>query len=247
MDRAQRAVPGTTPVPSADDDLETTAQKLESLANVVREGNSLALYTGLKLSSPQPRNAEAVAISQMSPIEKESYTDWKSKTTPVPPFDWEQNSAPIPEGAQSAKKMTRRAEIMDMIWERQCTTPEHASWLTYNMSGMLPLIKAISKVLTAQLQYQQQYQNDPLIQLGPMEAAEVETARSIIRVAQVNRQRELERIGKANKSITRAIEVLNSRVVDLERSESSGQKRSQVETTVPVPDGSPPGGVRLGQ
>ncbi|RJE22675.1 hypothetical protein PHISCL_04978 [Aspergillus sclerotialis] len=243
MDPIQQAVPGTTPVPSTADDLETTAQKLEALANVVKEGNSLALYTGLKLSSPKPRDAESIALSQMTPSELESYTDWKTRTTPVPPFDWEHNKTPIPTGAQSEKKFTRRAEAMDVVWGYKGATPEHASWLTFNMPGTLPLVKAVSRVLTAQLHYQ----NDPLVHLGPMEVAEIETAKSIVRIAQGNRERELQRIRKATRSMTRSIEVLNSRMDSLEKSEPSAQKRSQSQTQVPVPDGSPPGGVRLGE
>lgn len=244
MDPTQQAAPGTTPVPSTTDDLETTAQKLEALANVVREGNSLALYTGLKLSSPKPRDAEGIAVSQMTPSELETYTDWKAKTAPVPPFDWEHNKTAIPTGAQSEKKFTRRAEAMDVVWGYKGATAEHASWLTFNMPGMLPLVKAVSRVLTAQLHYQ----NDPLVNLGPMEVAEIETAKSIVRIASANRERELQRIRKATRSMTRSIEVLNSRMDSLEKSEPSAQKRSQSQAqVVPVPDGSPPGGVRLGQ
>lgn len=246
IDSPTTPVPGTTPVPNPTDDLETTASKLEALADVVKQGSSLALYTGLKLSSPKPRDAEAIAVSQMPPIELESYSNWKSKTTSVPSFDWENNKSSVPTGAQSQKKFSRRAAAMDVVWGYKGATPEHASWLTSNMVAILPLVKAVGRVLIAQ----EHYRDDPMMKLGPMEAAEIETAKAIVYIAERNKERELQRIRKLTKSISRSTTVLQTRMAGLEKSESvqqqQPQQQQQQRTQVPVPESdNGPGGVKL--
>lgn len=224
-------VPGTTPVPSPTDDLETTAKKLEALADVVKQGSSLALYTGLKLSHPKPRDAESIAVSQMTAVELECYNDWKSKTTPVPSFDWGNNKSAVPTGHQSQKKFTRRAAAMDVVWGRDGATAEHASWLTTKMAFILPLVKAVSRVLTAE----EHYRNDPMLKMGPMKAAEIETAKAIVYIAERNRERELQRIRGLTRSISRSTSVLQSRTAGLKKSESRQQTQ--------IPEGG--GGVEL--
>lgn len=230
-------VPGTTPVPEPADDLETTARKLEVLANVVNEGNSLALFTGLKLA--QPKDAESLAKSQMTSVELGSYADWKSKTEPVHSFDWENNKTPLPStSAQSLKKFTRRAAAMDVIWGHEGATPEHASWLTFNMTSLLPLVKAVSRVLAVQ----KQYQNDPLAHLSPMEIAEIETARSVVYVAERNKERELQRIRQLTRSISRSTVTINSKIARIRKTEESHPG----ETLVPALENCS-GGVMVGK
>jgi hypothetical protein len=232
-------VPGATPAPGPTDDLETTARKLEVLAEVVNEGNSLALFTGLELSTPRPKDTESIAKSQMTPTELESYTDWKSKTVPMPPFDWENNKSPLPTAAaRSLKKFARRAAAMDAVWAHDGATPEHASWLTFNMPAFLPLVKVVSRVQAAQKQYNQ---NDPLARLGPMEAAEIETARSAVYVAERNKERELQRIRQLTRSISRSADALNSRIARVEKPEESQQPE---EPRVPVLENGAGGGVK---
>lgn len=206
---------------------------------MVNEGNSLALFTGLKLSMPNPKDAESMAKSQMTSVELGSYADWKSKTKPVHSFDWENNKTPLPStGAQSLKKFTRRAAAMDVIWEHEGATPEHASWLTFNMTSLLPPVKAVSRVLAAQ----KQYQNDPLAQLSPMEVAEIDTAHSVVHVAERNKERELQRIRQLTRSISRSTVTINSRIARIRKVEES----QPGETLVPALENCS-GGVTVGK
>lgn len=220
-------------IPETEDDLETTATKLEALADVARRGNSLALWTGLKgaKSRSQPgivqgRDTESDARLQMSPMEREQYDAWKAGKCWVPEFDWKENVAAIPRGAQSLRKFGQRAAAMDVVWGRQQkqednddsgdgderARPENASWLTFNMPFMLPLTNAITRVSNAEKQAQQA----PHTGLSEMEVVEMETARKIVAAAERNRTRELERIRKLTRSITENAEVLRARVQHLE-------------------------------
>ncbi|EAW11629.1 uncharacterized protein ACLA_093280 [Aspergillus clavatus NRRL 1] len=225
------------PVPSVVDDLETTAKKMEALAKVVGDGNSLALWTGLKLASAHPRDPESIAKSQMTPPEIELYEAWQraksrraenklnsevSQKAPETeemgcpaPFDWQKNVHPVPQGAQSLKKFTQRAQAMDIIWEHQGAMPEHASWLTFKCPEALPLVKAVCRVQNAEEHYRNN--QDPHTRgLTDMEAAEVETVRKIVSIAERNKTRELEKIRKLTRSINEAAAVLKARVQWLE-------------------------------
>ena len=224
------------PVPMDTDDLETTSRKMQDLARVVEQGNSLALWTGLKLASHNKRrDLESSARSQMTESEWELYERWKGmqdtcndgdehnnlneqqKPMDVPEFDWNENKAPVPTGAHSVRKFTQRAAAMDMVWGHEGATPEHASWLTFNMPVMLPLIKAITKVSNIQKHIQNA---DPLAgKLTDMEAAEIETVRRVVEVAEGNRLRELERIRKLAKSICESAAIIKSRAEGLEKLE----------------------------
>ncbi|KAE8354804.1 hypothetical protein BDV28DRAFT_130175 [Aspergillus coremiiformis] len=224
------------PVPADTDDLETTSRKMQDLAKIVEEGNSLALWTGLKLASKNNfRDPEILAKAQMTTSELELYERWErlqnirndvddshnhtdnSKPLIIPEFNWNENTAPVPTGALSVRKFTQRAAAMDIVWGHQGATPEHASWLTFNMPSMLPLIKAINKISNIQKHIQD---TDPLAgRLTDMEVAEIETVRRVVAVAEGNRIRELERIRKLAKSIYESVAVLKSRAQELERFE----------------------------
>lgn len=234
--------PGTTPVP--DDDLETTAQKLEILANVVEEGNSLALYTGLQLSAPKAhaKDAESMAQTHMTALELESYTEWKSNNTRLPPFDWENHQIPLPSSTpQNLKKYTRRAEAMDTVWNHTGARPEHASWLTFNLSSVLPLVKAVSRVQAAE----RQFQNDPLAGLGPMELAEIETVRTVVSIAEKTREREVQRMKRLTRSIARTTGILNSRMGELAGKARDGDEAEERDSVGGSGGSLAGGGVRL--
>lgn len=218
------------PVPDDGDDLETTAQRMEDLAKVVRDGDSLALYTGLKLAPAQPQNPEDLAVATMTPQERMMYNAWKTSRKPdqssrdpsdsqgLRPFNWDANVAPVPTGAQSHKKFAKRAAAMDLVWGHEGATPEHAAWLTFHMPNGLPLVNAVTKITNLTMHMKQ---HDPQTRrLRDAKVAELETIRQIIMVAERNRCRELERIRTMTRSIAESVTTLKSRVHNLEKGTS---------------------------
>ncbi|KAL5366653.1 hypothetical protein BJX96DRAFT_40630 [Aspergillus floccosus] len=219
-------------VPQDGDTLEETAAKLCDLAKVVEEGNSVALWTGLQLSSPHARDPESIAKAQMTPQELIQYEAWQAMRQKcesgdeeggrsgeqlvegIRAFDWGANVAPIP-GAQSEKRFRQRAAAMDVVWDHQGATPEHAAWLTFHMVELLPLVKAVTKVMNIKRHFSE---NDPYPGLTGMEVAELETVRKIISVAERNRTRELERIRRLTRSINDAAGIIRTRLQALEKS-----------------------------
>jgi hypothetical protein len=224
------------PVPSVNDDLETTAKKMRALAQVVSDGNSLALFTGLQMASQHSRDPESIAVSQMTPDERWMYEAWQKSRkrrkrknpddqdseeaptrgrVPAVDFDWVKNVAPVPDGAQSLKKFTERAAAMDIVWDHQGATPENAAWLTFNLPAALPLVKAVSRVRNAE-KHRQNSRDSSMRGLTDMEAAEVETVRKIVSLAERNRTRELEKIRKLTRSITESAAGIKARIKYLE-------------------------------
>ncbi|KAA8641903.1 hypothetical protein EYZ11_002169 [Aspergillus tanneri] len=223
------------PVPETTDDLEVTCKKMQDLAKVVEEGNSLALYTGLKLASQQSRNPELIARTQLAPREREEYERWREMKDnrnrnsdgnnednqynniimKLPDFDWDKNVAPVPQGSRSLKKFKQRAEAMAQIWDHQGVKPEHASWLTFNMTALLPLVKAVTKISNIERHLEEQ--NPGICNRTDMEFAELETARNILAVAERNRAREMARIRKLMKSITESTTIMKTRIRALEK------------------------------
>jgi hypothetical protein len=225
------------PVPSVNDDLETTAKKMKALAKVVSDGNSLALFTGLQMASQHLNDPESIAVSQMTIDERVQYEAWQKArkngtmknsgdqdseeasnrdgNVPAVGFDWVKNVDPVPDGAQSLKKFTERAAAMDIIWDHQGATPENAAWLTFNQPAILPLVKAVCRVRTAE-KHRKNNRDPSMRGLTDMEAAEVETVRKIVSLAERNRTRELEKIRKLTRSITESAAVVKARVKVLE-------------------------------
>ncbi|PYH95305.1 hypothetical protein BO71DRAFT_449450 [Aspergillus ellipticus CBS 707.79] len=219
------------PVPTLTDALEATSTKLTELAKVVEKGNSLALFTGLQLASQKPRDPETVAKESLTTMELEQYESWKrmteshgnmhsgesrGETMKLPGFNWETNLAPVPQGAQSMKKFTKRAAAMDIVFGHQGATPEHAAWLTSNMIFILPLIKAVTKV--SNIGEHLESTKDPHMRgLTDMEVAELETVRKLLSIVDKNRNREMEKIHRLMRSINESMSVLKARAEALEK------------------------------
>ncbi|PLB53765.1 hypothetical protein P170DRAFT_451772 [Aspergillus steynii IBT 23096] len=215
------------PVPEDIDDLEMTSRKMQDLAREVSEGNSLALYTGLKVASQNPRSLDSIAKANLTPYELQQYEHWrksrdshdngcyKNDTMKLPDINWEENVAPVPNGAQSLKKFRQRAEAMDRIWGYQGATPEHASWLTYHLTSMLPLVKAVTKI--SNLERNTQTNKSYARELTDMEVAELETVRKVVIVAERNRSREMAKVRRLTRSIADSVAIMKSRVHALEK------------------------------
>jgi hypothetical protein len=251
------------PTPEDGDNLETTVEKVSRLAHVVDQGNSLALWTGMKLASETLQDAESIAKAQMPNEERHIYEAWKewattrndcdststttattTTTTAVagnastineststsqkwfrlPDFNWEQNVAPVPEGAQSLKRFTQRAAAMDIVFRHQGATPENAAWLTFNMAPLLPLVKAVTKISNMERHYRENGgRNTSLQGLSKMEMAEMETARRVVAAAERNLNREAERLKRMTRELSKSNEVIRARMRDLEAKSVKGE------------------------
>lgn len=201
-------LPFLVPVPNASDDLESTAKKLRSLADVVTSGNSLALKTELE-ATPRKHDAESFAKERMSAVELGLYEEWQNNSLQLPEFNWAQNVIPVPPDAHALKTFLQRAAAMDIIWDYQGASAENAAWLASHMAALLPLVKAVTKVLSAQKHLEI---HDPLAGLSHGEIAEVQTLQLIMAGTEENVARERERIRELTESINVSQGVLRERL-----------------------------------
>ncbi|KAJ5115151.1 hypothetical protein NUU61_000910 [Penicillium alfredii] len=201
--------PFILPAPAAGDVLEVIEGKVRGLAQVVASGGRLALPSN-QTSTLRKHDAETFAKERMASVEREQYEQWKQNPAAVPPLDWATNTVPIP--PNSLKTFSQRAMAMDLVWHHQGATPEHAAWLTSHMTGLLPLVKAITKVLGAQTHLET---HDPLARLSAAERAEVETLQLVTAAVERNVALERERVRKLIESINEDQAVFKTRLQTL--------------------------------
>ncbi|KAJ5167823.1 uncharacterized protein N7482_003417 [Penicillium canariense] len=197
--------PFLVPVPTAGDDLEATAHKLSDLVQIISSGRPFALTTG-QASTSKP-SAEAFAKERMLATELVQYERWKGRIYPLPAFDWATNIRPVPE--EALKTFSQRAAAMDIIWHHQGATPENAAWLSVNHSDLLPLVKAVTKVLSAKVHLEKY---NPLSRLSETQIAEAKTLQLINAVVGENVERERARLRRVIECINQSRAVLRARL-----------------------------------
>lgn len=161
--------PFLVPVPTAGDSVAATARKLSDLATIIRGGRSL-VYTDPMTAQPAKakHDAEAYAKERMLPAELAMYEDWKTCVIRLPALDWAKNVLPVDRHAQVI--FSQRAAAMDLIWHHQGATPENAAYFMVFHLDLLPLVKAVAKLLSAKAYLEN---HDSLCRLSVAEVAEM--------------------------------------------------------------------------
>ncbi|KAJ5132365.1 hypothetical protein N7448_006523 [Penicillium atrosanguineum] len=203
-------------MPTKDDDLQTTARKMQSIASVISGGRTLSMTPGhvstRNGSKPkQKHNAEDFARQGMTGPEIAQYDAWKMGLIQLPTFDWYLNRLPV--GPTGMRTFSRRAIAMDIIWKRPGFAPEHAAWLAVHMNFMLPVVKAVTKVLMAA----EELQRNEHLQMSYCDIAEMEMLQLINSTAEETVTRERERMRMLRDSIHRSQAVLTNRINTLEK------------------------------
>lgn len=205
------------PIPQLGDDLETTFTKIHGLADAVANGGVLTSPNpSAAASHPQPE-PEAVTLAKrgmMTPTECKMFEDWNAGRVTLPQFNWDTNQDPVP--PQGLKTFTQRAAAMDVVWQREGTTPAHAVWLSTRMAKWVPLVKAVEKVLKAQVQLEQQEGWNRGLTAGEM--AELQTLQQIDQIVEANIALEKQRVAQQADSINESMAALRWRLKALGRS-----------------------------
>ncbi|KAJ5721440.1 uncharacterized protein N7483_009374 [Penicillium malachiteum] len=206
-----QAFPFMLPIPKSEDTLESTARKLDGLAIAIRNGGSLTLTNG-SVSTPQRHNAEDFAKERMTDMELIQYNEWKQNTFSLPHINWEANRLPVK--AASSKTFSQRAMAMNIIWGCQVALPENAAWLSNNIPDILPLVKAITKLLSAQAHLEVY---DPHSRFTDQEVVEIQTLQLITATAEENVTRERERVRQLARCIQESQTVIRERLKSLKK------------------------------
>lgn len=204
--------PFLVPVPTAGDNVAATARKLSDVAAIIRSGRSL-VYTDNMTAQPAKatNDAEAYAKGCMLPDELAMYEDWKACVIRLPPFDWAKNVLPVDRQAQVI--FSQRAAAMDFIWHHQGATPENAAYFMFFRLDLLPLVKAVTKLLSAKAHLEN---HDLLCRLSIAEIAEIKALQLINGVVEENVALESEPRRDFVQSIRESQGVLKERLYLLE-------------------------------
>lgn len=225
------------PIPEPGDDLETTLRKTHGLAVAVANGGSLTHPNApTPPSPPKPTSqaaplpklqdaAFALAKERMTGRELTHYKKWKANELNLPRFDFtrfKENVSP-----EAMRTFTQRAAAMDVVWTRQGTSPANAAYLSGRMPHCVSVVKAVEKVLKAQIELEQQQQKTqqqqrargrgpkPKESLRESEKAELEMLQHIRTAIDVNVTREMTRVQDHVKSIEESVTILKRRLKDL--------------------------------
>jgi hypothetical protein len=194
-------LPFLIPLPTANDDLQATAKKMEAIADIISSGGRLKVELWL--------GAIAQAKRAMSIPELNAFEAWQRQSVPVPTFNWS-CTEPVPdEGRQSFRA---RAAAMDVIWKHNGATAGNAVWLSAHMQSVIPLVKAVIKMIRARdcLALNDRYKG-----LDQQQIAEAEILRSINVAAGNCIKRDKSRVNTVTYSIHKSQTVLKNRIADL--------------------------------
>ena len=198
-------LPFLIPLPTATDDLETAARKMDAIANIITQGGRLELNVWPD-SIILRHDSEGFGKQSMNTTELLAFDAWQYGNVPVPAFDW---TCTMPVTEDSRKTCQDRAAAMDIIWQHRGATPGNAAWLSTKMSAVLPLVKAVEKVMRAQ---EYLALHDPFKGLDENQIAEAETLRFIIRAAGDSVKQDKAKVSRVTYSISQSQAVLKDRL-----------------------------------
>ena len=210
------------PLPNDTDTLQETARKLQSYAEIINGGKSLAIHTGFKATPHSERDPTKLAIERMTISEQDAYAVW-SEGINLTPFNWEKNKEALPTGKDSAKRFAQRAAAMNTAWKTNEATPENAAWLTSHMPDILPLLKALVRVETAKMDLRGGIPGQDASEL-----AEYQTINKIRSLAVQAEEKQMKVIRQLEADILRDMRTLKERADSLELRKPSGREKVEV-------------------
>nr|QED43031.1 hypothetical protein [Podosphaera virus A] len=199
----------TLPTPEPTDNLETINLKMNYLADVVKQGHSLAVRTGFAKAANPGCDPVSIARSSMDREELTQYDGWKAGKVNLPIVDWIVSRRPIIGGSKSQSRFEKRAAAMREIYNEPSIDAENAFWFTTEHTYALPLVKAIARIHGAQRNIL-----GGQFSLTGMELAEVQTARKVVAIAMDNLNRMSRSINAASKIIQARELVVKSKIAN---------------------------------
>jgi hypothetical protein len=137
-------------VPQVGDSENEVLSKLMAILDAVHSGRSIAEATAYSVAPIRCSDAEKIARSQMPPQEYKAWTTFNDGLWRLPELDWENNRLPPPTSTKPLKIARRRAEALNRLYQTDGAHAEHVVWITNNKIEVLPLIKAMARVIGAE-------------------------------------------------------------------------------------------------
>nr|QOI12330.1 hypothetical protein [Lactarius rufus RNA virus 1] len=204
---------GPLPTPEAGDNLVTLAAKMRDLAEVVNEGKSLALFTGLSKAVSQTLDQEEAARNSMTPDESKKWAYFRAGAD-MPDIDFDRNKSPVPGGHGSAASWQEKAfglaylygKRTDVRFDELGVSVENVAWVFKNMQPMIALVTAAVKYIKAERGLRSGVAN-----ATPLEMAEYTTCGRVAGTANAARQSIMEEVNRLNRAIQADCDIVQER------------------------------------
>ncbi|PVI03496.1 hypothetical protein DM02DRAFT_652460 [Periconia macrospinosa] len=143
--------PKVLPIPLPSDPPDILHAKVNALADVVKQQRNIAAATNYRASAIQERNTTKKAVAQMHPEELYVWKAYTEGLCTLPAIEWDINRLPAPTSTRPLRIARRRAEALNRLYKTNEARPEHVAWITQNKLYFLPLIKAMARVIGAEI------------------------------------------------------------------------------------------------
>lgn len=182
-------------LPHKDDDLATIAAKMQNLANIVRQGGTLNQTRQYPTESASSRNPLKQAKYQMLPEELWQYEAWENnKCLPVP--DWDLLTVgPVIPRRKTKRSVQYRKEALRRMYPEAKITDDILNRFTSHYAALVPLVKAITKVVEAERATDQDQKGKAEKPDFDVYTAAIVTAQSVVTRACTQQRQLTKRIG----------------------------------------------------
>jgi hypothetical protein len=207
------ATKGPLPTPEPGDNLVTLANKMRDLAEVINEGKSLALFTGLSKAVSQTLDQEESALNSMTPDETKKWQYFRAGAE-LPAIDFDTDKSPVPGGHGSAASWQEKAFGLAYLYGKRVdvqldvtgVSVENVAWVFKNKQPMISLVTAAVKYIKAERGLRSGVAN-----ATPMEMAEYTTCGRVAGTANAARQAIMEEVNRLNRAIQADCDIVQER------------------------------------
>jgi hypothetical protein len=137
-------------IPQAGDSTAAIHSKLSALAEVIRKGQSISVATNYTAIANDERNPMKTAMAEMRPEEAFAWELFSEGKYPLPDFDWEHDREKEPVSPTPRRNAQCRAEALNRLYHTNKADPGHSVWMMKNKPFLLPLVKAMVRVIAAE-------------------------------------------------------------------------------------------------
>ncbi|KAL9630329.1 MAG: hypothetical protein Q9204_004778 [Flavoplaca sp. TL-2023a] len=138
-------------LPKPSDLPQTLKMKLTAIVRTLRSGQSIASATCFAATPNHTRDPIAKAKQEMHPTELWMWNTYMMEpTVKLTVIDWTLDVEPNPTTKKALQNAERRAEALNRLYETDQAQPGHAVWFTRNLLPLLPLVKAMERVIGAE-------------------------------------------------------------------------------------------------
>ena len=125
--------------------------KLTAIVRTLRSGQSIASATCFAATPNHSLDPVAKAKQEMHPTELWMWNTYMNEpTVKLAVIDWTLDAEPNPTTKKALQNAERRAEALNRLYETDQAQPGHAVWFTRNFLPLLPLVKAMERVIGAE-------------------------------------------------------------------------------------------------